>query len=289
MRHSSFVVVSVLMLALGGCPSMPESENPLEQMKIVQAVEARVQKAFGTADTGWQARFNALQAAVNADKGALIGVADSCASPGDNARLNTSCAASRAKALQLLTYLPAAEMGANAPDGKVSAIASATSAFCATQTKNVDCEMINVATATSGSGRAATEMMAMAFGPPGSKKASDVKDMISNFETSVSRDWPAFASVSGTDAAAQKTLADRKRVLLQQTCSVNRATDWVIADASKRIADEDEANAISTARDRAIRTAVLVIKPEPCRTDGATCTERDWLDAFTHPTFCPPL
>lgn len=283
----SVVLGSLVVFALASCKTVPTSDNAAEQMKIVEQAETRVRKAYSAADTGWQARFDARQAAVRAEKVKLVGVTNSCTQPGDNAVLNTGCATAKAKALQLLTYLPISEMGSDAPDGKMESIAQATASFCGSRPNNLDCETIALARSTARSGRAATELMAMAFGPPGAKDAASVRNMISNFEQSVSGDWPALVSMPTTDATAQQALANRKEVLVQQACDVRRSTDWILDTKSARILDTNAASSLFTTRDQAIRAAVSTVKPGNCT--GTSCTVTDWLGAFLHPNSCAPL
>lgn len=283
----SVIVGSVLVLALASCKTLPESESAPQQMKIVEQAEARITTAFDAAGATWQQRFDALQAAVRAEKGKLVGVANSCKTPGDNAVLNTGCAAAKAKALQLLTYLPISEMGSDAPDGKIDAIADSARSFCETRAGNLDCETITLVRATSRSGRAATELMAMAFGPPGAKNAGDVRNMVGNFEQSINGDWSALVSAPATTATAQQALANRKEVLIQQACNVQRSTDWMLKPASGRIPSNTDAAAVMTTRDQTIRTAVSTIKPGACA--GASCTASDWMENFLHPNTCAPL
>jgi hypothetical protein len=256
-------------------------------MKVVEQAETRIANAFGAAGGSWQSRFDALQAAVRSEKVKLVGVTNSCAKPGDNAVLNTGCAAAKAKALQLLTYLPISEMGSDAPDGKMESIAQATASFCGSRPNNLDCETIALVRSTARSGRAATELMAMAFGPPGAKDAVSVRNMISNFEQSVSGDWPALVSMPTTDPTAQQALSVRKEVLVQQACNVRRSTDWILDTRSARILDANAASSLLTTRDQAIRAAVSTVKPGNCT--GTTCTVTGWLGAFLHPNSCAPL
>ncbi len=276
-----------LALALASCATVPASDNAAEQMTIVEQAEARIARAFDAAGISWQKRFDALKDAVRAEKVKLVGVANSCTRPSDNAVLNAGCAAAKAKALQLLTYLPVAEMGSDAPDGKIEGIARATSGFCAQHTGNFDCETIALSRSSSRSGRAATELMAMAFGPPGAKDVASVRNMISSFEQSVRGDWPGLVNMPASDEAAREAMAIRKVVLVQQACNVRRSTDWILLPASNRIADRTEVVALMAARDETIRAAVSTIRPGSCT--GASCTVNDWLAAFLHPNSCAPL
>lgn len=287
MALRSVIAGSLLVLALAGCKTVSANENAATQMKIVEQAEARINTAFDAAGATWQARFDALHGAVGREKAALVGVSNSCTQPGDNVVLNRGCAAAKAKALQLLTYLPIAEMGSDAPDGKIDAIANGASGYCGSLAGNLDCETITLARYTARSGRASTELMAMAFGPPGAKDASSVRNMISNFEQSVSGDWPALVNIPATDSTAQEALASRKQMLVQQACNVQRSTDWMLTPSSNRIPNDQDAAALMTARDQAIRAAVSTIKPGNCT--GASCTVSDWLSAFLHPNSCAPL